>query len=384
MTTHTFYATPIARESGHQVNDFSGWLASDESREFLDTAHALCASKAVSVSSVVPVSGIWREFRHPAFAFTVEGDLSDVRAVCSRLASRYEQDSIMLVTEGDTHTMCSFEGIMEFPESVSSGMLAPYLVIAGNPSELASLVGTQPSGVRRCAVEFLEPKLPHSKTRRPVRWVQQMRETYRRDRGYDYSAFFGLTDAESRREAEYYDIMEHDAQHPAVQESYRFLLQDLCDQYRIALDNGFTCTPFLGGGEPYSSSRDMMRDISKKKLMFLRTEVTNTSSSALPVDHPMSHTTVVNGVEMSNNDIFRVVHDVWAHGDGHSFSPEGEARAWWTHRNCIDPRGWMALWCETRGQNVWTNFGPQAVPGSPLRERPFAPQKAGVVPTEFV
>lgn len=286
MTTHTFYATPIARESGHQVKDFSGWLASDESREFLDTAHTLCTSKAVSVSSVVPVSGIWREFRHPAFAFTVEGYLSDVRAVCSRLASRYEQDSIMLVTEGESHTMCSFEGIMEFPEGVLSGMLAPYLVIAGNPSELASLVGTQPTSVRRCAVEFLEPKLPRGETGRPVRWVQQMRETYRRDRGYDYSAFFGLTDAESRREAEYYDIMEHDAQHPAVQESYRFLLQDLCEQYRIALENGFTCTPFLGEGEPYSSSQDMMRDISKKNLMFLRTEVTNTSSSALPVGPP--------------------------------------------------------------------------------------------------
>jgi hypothetical protein len=43
----------------------------------------------------------------------------------------------------------------------------------------------------------------------------------------------------------------------------------------------------------------------------------------------------------------------------------------------------VALWCETRGQSAWTNRHADHA-ALPLKERPFATQKAGKVPAKLV
>jgi hypothetical protein len=79
------------------------------------------------------------------------------------------------------------------------------------------------------------------------------------------------------------------------------------------------------------------------------------------------------------NDRFRAVHDWLAHaGEGHSFGPTGEENAYRVHASTLSPQAQRALATETRGQNSWVNFGPNA--HLPAKERPFAEQKAALWP----
>lgn len=79
------------------------------------------------------------------------------------------------------------------------------------------------------------------------------------------------------------------------------------------------------------------------------------------------------------NDRFRAVHDWLAHaGEGHSFGPTGEENAYRVHASTLSPMAQRALATETRGQNSWVNFGPNA--HLPAKERPFAEQKAALWP----
>jgi hypothetical protein len=73
------------------------------------------------------------------------------------------------------------------------------------------------------------------------------------------------------------------------------------------------------------------------------------------------------------------VHDWLAHaGEGHSFGPTGEENAYRVHASTLSPQAQRALATETRGQNSWVNFGPNA--HLPAKERPFAEQKAALWP----
>ena len=94
---------------------------------------------------------------------------------------------------------------------------------------------------------------------------------------------------------------------------------------------------------------------------------------------------VVDGVELLANDLFRVVHDVFAHAkEGHQFGPAGEEKAWLEHYGMFSPLARPALAAETRGQTCWMYFGPHlrdtngALIGAgepgwvPVRRRPYA------------
>jgi hypothetical protein len=79
------------------------------------------------------------------------------------------------------------------------------------------------------------------------------------------------------------------------------------------------------------------------------------------------------------NDKFRAVHDYLAHaGGGNQFGPQGEERAYRIHASTLSPRAQRALATETRGQNSWVNYGPNA--HLPASQRPFAEQKAALWP----
>ncbi len=103
---------------------------------------------------------------------------------------------------------------------------------------------------------------------------------------------------------------------------------------------------------------------------------------------------IVNGSEHVVGDHPRSL----AHSEGHQFGPYGEKRAWWTHRSCLPRDARLALWCETRAQNCWTNAGPHMVTGesssgelrlkrrgedgwAPISDRPYAQQKCVRVPS---
>lgn len=83
------------------------------------------------------------------------------------------------------------------------------------------------------------------------------------------------------------------------------------------------------------------------------------------------------------NDRFRAVHDFLAHaGGGNQFGAVGEENAYRVHASTLSPEALPALAAETRGQNSWVNFGPNA--HLPVKERPFAEQKAAAFPQHLL
>ena len=142
-----------------------------------------------------------------------------------------------------------------------------------------------------------------------------------------------------------------------VIESYDCFITALCEQYVFMVDYGISVHA-CSDGDPYADSPSMMDDVQEnQRILYFPTG--SKGDSPLGEDHPMSRIVDVAGKPMVANDVFRVVHDVYGHAAmGASFSPIGEFEAWNAHRRCMPEKDRIALWSETRGQNVWTNFGP--------------------------
>jgi hypothetical protein len=99
----------------------------------------------------------------------------------------------------------------------------------------------------------------------------------------------------------------------------------------------------------------------------------------------------------SYNCLLRAVHDVFGHAaHNFQFGPRGEENAYHLHCQMFHPESIPALTSETRGQNCWVNFGPHlrnAKGEIPMKgeegyimpcDRPFAPQKAGLLPEDLI
>lgn len=169
--------------------------------------------------------------------------------------------------------------------------------------------------------------------------------------------------------------------------SYLKLHEELLVQYETLLGLGYLFE--FVEGEPYANSKEMMSDVLERKYLKVRKTI-GEDYRDLVASHPMMEKTYTQSGkgEMSAmrpiNDIFRAVHDIVGHAATRSgFGPDGEAVAWLQHRDTLDSRTHLALWCETRGQNAWTNyFGNHA--DMPIKDRPFAPQKYGTVDARLI
>lgn len=179
--------------------------------------------------------------------------------------------------------------------------------------------------------------------------------------------------------AGYYNDM-HSSLDETVEWSYSSLRDMAVYQFDALVDLGYEFT-FISG-EPYPSSKAMFEDIDQKRLK-VRMSLGDDYAD-IPTSHPMAQIVFPAEGRMILNDVFRAVHDILGHYIARaSFSESGEAIAWLNHRSTFPRSAHLALWCETRGQNTWTNFWDNHQ-SLPLRERPFAVQKYGSVPGEFL
>lgn len=187
------------------------------------------------------------------------------------------------------------------------------------------------------------------------------------------------------RDARAYSAMEHDPENPEVWASYRALSIAIVGQWNGLLAAGFEFV--ASADDPYDSSDAMLRDAERNRRIAVFTD----GGASLPGDHPMQSSPIAYGALPDTaaigfrtmNDVFRGVHDVMGHYAAHrageiaSFGPVGEYNAWRQHFRSLPPEAYLALWCETRGQNAYTNFyGNHAE--LPIAERPYVDQRAGV------
>lgn len=211
--------------------------------------------------------------------------------------------------------------------------------------------------------------------------------------------FAPVTDELGMLVADLFDAIRHEPGNPFVEASYRQYVREVTEQYEFAVARlGLRIEPWPHASEPYRDSRQMIEDVRRHRhLYFLATHRRWGEAGTGHADHPVLAPTgiVVDGVELLANDVFRVVHDVFGHAaDGHQFGPVGEEKAWLAHYGMFSPLARPALAAETRGQTCWMYFGSHLRTASgaligkgepgwvPVPERPFADQKAGLLPAE--
>ena len=210
---------------------------------------------------------------------------------------------------------------------------------------------------------------------------------------------------EQQRLAQIFDALpDNDLKNPLVKKAYKALNKALKDQFAILpVKVEFQTETFKEGEKipdgfkvgdlkpPYNNdSSAMRRDIidNNHLLVYPTTPETFGPKGQDFSGHPLledSGFVTIDNKPMLFNDVLRAVHDYFAHGMSEAqFGPVGEFTAWRNHMaSTPDPMARWALTAETRLQNAWQNFRP-GVEGIPIKDRPFATQKAALPPVEFL
>jgi hypothetical protein len=154
---------------------------------------------------------------------------------------------------------------------------------------------------------------------------------------------------------------------PAAREAYDALNAEVEQQMKAMQDAGYKIE--FVDKDPYANSADMMKDVRENKTL----KVFKTPEGG--EFHPY--------MTADQNNRFRAVHDFLAHaGGGNQFGAVGEENAYRVHSSTLSRLAQRALASETRGQNSWVNFGPES--HRPVKERPFAEQKAAMFPENML
>jgi hypothetical protein len=168
---------------------------------------------------------------------------------------------------------------------------------------------------------------------------------------------------QQRSLAEWYDKIEDDSSSWIVKSFYSQLALEVSAQFGFLVAKGFTFTKsylaatYVTSGELHDAAR---------------------AGEVRVYDFEHNHPILT----PTQNFMLRAVHDVFAHAMPRaSFGPRGEFIGYLNHRLMFSPTAALAYATETHAQNSWFNYGPFS--HLPAIERPFAPQKAVIIPQEF-
>lgn len=301
-------------------------------------------------------------------------------------------------------------GIAEAP-AIRVGALRGY---SEDPAKYPGTTGYTSEEILLHSPEGRETQLNNPISRRLIEMAKQVYPAPAGGRR-SYHVSRDLTKAHIREQAGVGDHFEalpsDDLKNPVVEYSYKELAGELGKQYDAltedrpdSLGTKFYFQPYGVEGEPYKNSSEVIRDIrTNNRLKVLKTDKDSFGPEGSDFsNHPLledSGRVDANGVPLSYNDLLRAVHDAIAHGMyADQFGPVGEEGAWNTHIRTLDnPWARWALTTETRGQNSWINFNKSRFfkntdrllqPGEegyvPIKDRPFADQKAALLPLSDV
>lgn len=207
----------------------------------------------------------------------------------------------------------------------------------------------------------------------------------------------------SKEIADAYEAMENNPSDPEVRESYEAMANETLSQYEAMVAKGYTVEMYEGKGEPYANSQEMIADLRDNKHLYIFSTEQGYGSDGITDEQRQENILLQdagvkdkNGKPMLFNDVFRGVHDFFGHSDrGNGFGAKGEENAWDVHARMYSDKARRAMTAETRGQNSWVNFGGQMrnEDGSIkkkgdegyllVKDRPFAPQKIGLLPEKY-
>jgi hypothetical protein len=197
-----------------------------------------------------------------------------------------------------------------------------------------------------------------------------------------------------------------------VKRAYDALVRETKDQYEFIKSKGLKIVKHEGTGEPYANSKEMLSDLrDNNTLKFLPNEVAFGQGDTDVSDNiglQPSGIKLEDGYELTNSEVFRVVHDYFGHGIlGNQFGAIGEENATLQHLDLYSDEAAPAVVFQTRGQNSWVNFSGANARANELRKQArelksqgktkeaesllqeadkifkFAEPKIGIFPTKF-
>lgn len=170
----------------------------------------------------------------------------------------------------------------------------------------------------------------------------------------------------------------------ATRQSYQAFAKEVEAQYDHAVNSGIKFE--FTNKDPYASSAEMVQDVANNNRLKVYTG---------GEDHPYIGSSAKDSGGLTVNEKFRAVHDLYGHAsEGNQFGPIGEERAWMKHSAMFSDEARPAMTAETRGQNSFVNYGPHMFDENGYkgdkthpnyispRDRPFAEQKAALLPKE--
>jgi hypothetical protein len=189
------------------------------------------------------------------------------------------------------------------------------------------------------------------------------------------------------RLANQYELMQNNPSDPKVKKAYNAMIDETLDQYEALRKAGYQFNFMPEGGDIYGNPRNAINDIvMNKRLSVFPTEQGFGGPSAAKAleANPllMRIGEKWQGKDVTANDVFRAVHDVFGHAKyGSGFRAGGEENAFQAHARMYSPEALPAVTSETRGQNSWVNFGPYGaqnrIANPALTE--YAEQKTGIM-----
>lgn len=176
-------------------------------------------------------------------------------------------------------------------------------------------------------------------------------------------------------------------------DDYELFKRENLAQYSVIRREGVDVRPWPHSSQPYRGSRDLVRRVRRTGILHVFLTAAGHGPDAGPgartAFHPLRESAgvVEHGVELTHNDIFRVVHDIFGHVvHGNGFGPRGEFLATRCHLAMYAERAHRVLLTEQLGQICWFFYGPHLrvgdrlpAPGEPGHldpaRRPYARQK---------
>jgi len=224
--------------------------------------------------------------------------------------------------------------------------------------------------------------------------ARQAAANYMAGKSYRPATQYMPVDAKrAKRIAQAYEEMKDNPNDPRVKASYEAMAKETLAQWAEIKKTGLQ-VEFISEDmdDPYKfSPRLAIIDANQNNhLWVFPTDFGYGDSGALddPNNPMLAYTDeVISGKKARVNDIFRIVHDYFGHiKDGVGFRAGGEENAWRSHVEMYSPLARLAMTTETRGQNSWVNFGPEAEFNKTASgvDTKYAPQKLGLLPDEFV
>lgn len=149
-----------------------------------------------------------------------------------------------------------------------------------------------------------------------------------------------------------------------VKKAYDAMIRETLQQYDFIVSKGLKAERYEGKGEPYKNSQEMIDDIKNNNhLYFLPNDEAFGEDPKMAegnIGLQKSGRKLSDGYELTNSEVFRIVHDYFGHGSlGNEFGAIGEENAALQHVAMYSNEAIPAVVYQTRGQNSWVNFSGQ-------------------------